>query len=52
VARLNLLQRSDNLRLRVPALTHHLSPFLRPNRIPIRADFGGQVTGIIRVIDL
>jgi hypothetical protein len=41
--RLNLLQRSDDLRLRVPALAHRLSPFLRPNRIPKWTDSGGQV---------
>jgi carboxylesterase type B len=40
---LNLLQRSNDLRLRVPALAHRLSPFLRPNRIPIWTDSRGQV---------
>jgi hypothetical protein len=40
---LNLLQRSDNLRLRVAAFAHCFSPFLRPNRIPNWTNPGGQV---------
>jgi hypothetical protein len=40
--RLNLLQRSDDLRLRVPAFAHLPSPFLRPNRIPKWTESGGR----------
>ena len=41
--RLNLLQRSDNLRLCVPVSAHPSYLFLRPNRIPNWMDSGGQV---------
>ena len=47
--RLNLLQRSDHLRLRVLASAHPSFAFLRPNRIPKWTDLGGQVTGRIVV---
>ena len=43
---LNLLQRGNNLRIRVPAFAHLPSPSLRPNRIPKWTDSGGQITVI------
>jgi len=40
-ARFNLLQRSNDLRLRVLASAHPSFPFLRPNRSPKWTDLGG-----------